>query len=1147
LVAGMEHLGEREDRLGEALAECLRAREKGEPPPIEDLLRRHPDLSEELRELLSGADLLEGFRERLFRDAASLVGMPAPGEVFAGFAIVREIARGGMGIVFEARQPRLERSVALKVVLAGRLCRLEERERFIQEALAASRLEHPGIVPIHDVGEAEGLPYYTMMLIGGGSLADRAKDFRGQWTSIARTMALVAHAIHHAHSKDIIHRDLKPANILLGHDDLPFVADFGLAKVLSGSPSLTRTGALVGSPSYMAPEQIKDPEARPGPGIDVYGIGAILYELLTGRPPFAGGSSVEILRRVCEDLPEPPRRSVPGVPRDLETICLKALEKEPSRRYASARELAVDLESFAEGKSIVARPTTRLERAHRWISRHPALAIATAACALALISLGVAGVLYLREQDAALVRKAESAERTVLERRKQFATRMQRAAAAMAATGDELMSALAAMVPAGGEEDLRSFDWHHLWRQAHGGIVRMNALGVPFQNVGVSPDGATVVCTAGEMVAFVEAATGRRIVKDEPGQNSFMSFSPDGSLVTFSFSIASVNVWDARTGTIHHILRGHSSEVHTARFSHDGKLIVTTSNDGTAIIWGISKAEPLWVLRGHKAAVIQGVFSLHDELVATSSEDGTVRLWDAASGTEKLVLGENTPYADSLAFSGDGGLLAMAGRFHGIRIWEVATGAVRLVEDDGVAFGKHGTTFSRRGVWAAERGDLNTVRLWEVSSGKKRLLEGHEDSVTHIEFSDDENRIASVSNDGTLILWDPSSAKLLARTEKHPWPLHCCAFPPDGSRVYAGDTQGELLSWRIDRLLRPSVPPGFDSPEATLECGPEPPRQLAFHGGSRRLIAGTKAHEYLAWSLEEWFEGNGIIELGSIGFDGSSCALSALSPDGSYLLAFYRDGSARIFRIDFEEGSPRVREERIQGMPWPRAGESGAFLPGPPRFLACADGKLTVWRREDDGKGSAWIEERRFDTGFGPVSDMAGSPDSRYAALAKLREPPVLVFDLERGAPLQVLEGHARWVVALAFSADSRRLATGSLDETARLWELEEGGSPRYRQSRTLEGHTRCVSSVAFSPDGKVLATGGDDGHCKLWDARSGDDRMTFQTRRAENFSIAFSGDGLVLAWGGKDSSGGVIHLWHAARSPYESSGRTWNFGVKPQ
>jgi hypothetical protein len=366
-----------EERLNAILADYLRAVQAGQVPDRRALLDQHPDLAEELNAFFADQD-------RFHCLAAPLRDTRAPAEdhdipsgtsvrYFGDYEILKPIARGGMGVVYRARQVSLDRPVALKMILAGQLASAEDVERFRHEAKAAANLDHPHIVPIYEVGEHDGQQYFSMKLIDGTSLAQRTDGSAMDPKTAAKIVAKVARAVHHAHQHGILHRDLKPGNILLDAQGEPYVADFGLAKRVDGAGPYSRSGTIVGTAGYMPPEQARAAKSLTT-AADVYGLGAILYELLTGRPPFRAATEVDTILQVLEREPVRPRTVNPRLDRDLETICLKCLEKAPGQRYPSALALAEDLESWLAGRTIQARPSGPGTRLWKWARRSPAQA-----------------------------------------------------------------------------------------------------------------------------------------------------------------------------------------------------------------------------------------------------------------------------------------------------------------------------------------------------------------------------------------------------------------------------------------------------------------------------------------------------------------------------------------------------------------------------------------------------------------------------------------------------------------------------------------------------------------------------------------------------------------------------------------------------
>jgi serine/threonine-protein kinase len=371
--------------------EILAREEAGESPRLEEYLGRFPQLEPQLRRqfeveqaLGSGASTLvaRGVTRTGRGDPAT--GPPAPVAI-PGYEVLGELGRGGMGVVYRARHVRLNRTVALKMILAGEHAGPEVAVRFLAEAEAVARLHHPNVIQIFSFGAHDGWPYFEMEYAAGGSLASRLDGTPWDARDAARLVETLARAVHEVHRVGIVHRDLKPANVLLTADDTPKVADFGLAKAREDEARLTQTLRIVGSPSYMAPEQAGAGSGPVGPAADVYALGAILYELLTGRPPFRAATVLETLEQVRSAEPVPPRHLRPDLPRDLATICLTCLRKEPARRYAGADLLAEDLRRFAAGEAIRARPVGPAERAWRWCRREPALAALAAALVAGLV------------------------------------------------------------------------------------------------------------------------------------------------------------------------------------------------------------------------------------------------------------------------------------------------------------------------------------------------------------------------------------------------------------------------------------------------------------------------------------------------------------------------------------------------------------------------------------------------------------------------------------------------------------------------------------------------------------------------------------------------------------------------------------------
>jgi tRNA A-37 threonylcarbamoyl transferase component Bud32 len=635
-----------EQRVNEVLLAYMKAVEAGERPDPQQWLARYPELADELASFFADQDQFEGLAAPLravLPSRCPAVATPGPADTvtlgsppraevrrFGDYELLAELGRGGMGVVYRARHIKLNRTVALKMIRAGELASATEVQRFQAEAEAAAHLDHPHIVPIYEVGEHQGQPYFSMKLIEGGSLA-QGPGVRGPGSGVrreaqkqvARLLATVARAVHYAHQRGILHRDLKPSNILLDAEGQPYVSDFGLAKRVAGAASrpewATQSGAIVGTPSYMAPEQAAGSKGL-ACSADAFSLGAMLYELLTGQPPFKGTTPLDTLLQVRECAPASLRTLNVRIDRDLETVCLKCLEKDPQRRYGSAEALAEDLERWLAGEPIQARPTGRAERLWRWSCRNPLVAGLSAVVLMVTVG-GFFGVLgqwqvaranerqaieqrdeaeQQRDEARALAEKLQAALEQL--RRTTYAAHMNLAQQAWEAGRigrvDEL---LAQHRPKAGETDLRGFEWHYLHRLCHSDLLTL------------------------------KGHTG-----SIPGDRS-VAFSPDGKRLASASRDNTVKVLDAQTGQELLTLKGHTSWVWSVAFSPDGKRLASGSGE-----------------------------------MASTPKPGEVKVWDAQTGQElcTLTLKGRTGWSRSVVFSPDGKRLASNDPDNGVTIWD---------------------------------------------------------------------------------------------------------------------------------------------------------------------------------------------------------------------------------------------------------------------------------------------------------------------------------------------------------------------------------------------------------------------------------------------------------------------------------------------
>jgi len=1052
---------------------------------------------------------------------------PAPGthvRYFGDYELIEELGRGGMGVVYKARQISLNRPVALKMIRSAALASEDELRRFQNEAEAVATLDHPHIVPILEVGNHDGQRYFSMKLIGGSSLDKKLADYIANPRASARLLKQAAEAVHHAHQRGILHRDLKPANILLDEHGEPYVTDFGLAKRVVGDSELTHSGAIVGTPAYMAPEQASGRRGAVTTSSDVYSLGAILYALLTGRAPFKGDSIDETLEQVRSASPAPPSKLNPRAPRDLEVICVKCLEKEPARRYASAEALDDDLGRYLAGEPIAARPIGVLERGWLWCRRNPRLAAAIGTTAAALVAVAVLSLLYADRQSEIAKQKTRLAEqqtRLANEQadnvRKQAAAtqRITRLADDLAKEGANVKGSLeearrasqelrteknwseqlrydaeinlafrdyegnnialasrrlSELVPSRpGDGDHRGFEWHYLLAALHPEVRALNHGGL-VSSVVFSPDGRRIASGGWEKTVRIwDAATGRELETLRGHEDIVwaVAFSPDGRRLASASSDKTVRVWDAATGRELAAFHGHQDRVASVAFSPDGRRLASASSDKTVRIWDAETGQEIRTLKGHAWWVISVVFSPDGRRLASASHDKTVRIWDAATGSELLTLGGDEDVVWGVAFSPDGRRLASAG------------------------------------------GD-KTVRIWDAAAGRELVaLRGHQDAVKFVAFSPDGRRLASASSDKTVRIWDAATGHELETVRGHVHPVSAVAFSPDGRRLAsAGDTTVRIWDAAIGHEL------------VMLRGHAGAVRAVAFSPDGRRLASGGDT------TVRIWDAATGA-ELAALrGHQGIVFSV-AFSPDGRRLASAGTDRTVRIWDAD-------LGRELMRFAGHEREVNFVAFSPDG-RRLASASRDKTV-RTWDTATGRALTVFRGHQD---QVTSVAFSPDGRRIASASW-DKTVRIWDAATGDERAVLRGHENWAWAVAFSPDGRRVASASYDSTVRIWDAATG-----HELETLRGHLHAVLAVAFSPDGRRIASASYDKTVRIWDAATGRELTAFREHEDGVHPVscvAFSPDGRRLA----SVTGGekAVHIWDGSAVRPEAFARRDALGL---
>ncbi|MFO0906535.1 MAG: protein kinase [Pirellulales bacterium] len=1129
-----------DSRFEQVLADILRADERGEACDEAAWCARHPDLADELRSFFANRRAIGLVADRLREHALSTQGVERgagdsrpglpgdgpEGRTFGDYELEGELARGGMGVVYRARQRSLQRTVALKMVLAGRAASPAELTRFRQEAEAAARLEHPHIVPVYEVGEQSGRCYFTMKLIEGGNLLAHLDSLRADPRRAAVLVEQVARAVHFAHQRGVLHRDLKPANILIDEAGRPHVADFGLARLVDSHDRLTQTGAALGTPGYMAPEQIRG-ERTLTTAADVYSLGAILFVCLTGKPPFQSERAWETLQAALDSDPPSLRAANERVDRDLETICRKALEREPTRRYESPGALADDLSRWLKNEPIMARPPGWGRRVWKWARRHPARAVGVIASTVAVLVGGV---------QLSITWRALQGERQANERAESQLYRSLLALAEREWAVGEVENSREALRKC--PESRRGWEWDYARRLC---AVTPASLIVdrpqPIVGVAYSADGRRIGVVDQQGQVCVWDAYGREmalIKRDSRHRSACIALSFDGSQAAVVdadglkvYEVKSgATIWSAAAagrplqleyspeGRYLALLAEHPPESGRSRqlrvwsdagtllterllptsrermgerfaFGLGDRLVVyphssspESSSEPTSdpLILQVETGEPLPINPDERGAT-QRESPWPDAAPSAIGANGEWLVFAAPFGNPRLELRHvqtgrivRVPVEggrpEAYAFSRNGRLMAYA--------------MLRLnLDADVIQFGAAARDVEQDSLRAAilRQSHVLSIHVVDLESGKQLgVLQGMPGSQVSLAFSPDGRKLVGAGGAeaasgqafteamGIVLIWDVPARQTARTLQKNDAAIHDIAVIADGRYVVSGGEDKSLRAWDIasGRLLREWTDAAYAV--AGLASSDDP-----------NHVLGVVGKEIIEWNIDtgetrtltsaDAFAGVRHLLGAAMTRDGRKLAIAQMEA-GSQLVQFTLPERRRAFAIPDRAQIPTYsRDGRLLAIPY------HYDLHGELKVVDAGTGRvLQHWK--SDLQGSL------LRLGWGYLR-AAFSPDNRLVAVVG-NTGGADVYEIATGKRVHALRGHGTTVWDVAFSSTGTRLATaGYSDQTVKLWSLETG-----QEMHTLRGHEAAVTAVEFTPDDRRLISADRAGVIRIWETR---------------------------------------------------------------
>jgi WD40 repeat protein len=1009
---------------------------------------------------------------------------PTSSRHIADYELIEEIGRGGMGVVFKARQVRLSRLVALKLILAGPLASGSFIRRFRTEAEAAAKLDHPNIISIYEIGDDEGQHYFAMKLVEGSNLAalihskssrnssesfPGRREFVGQPSWAATLMLKVARAVHYAHERGVLHRDLKPANILIDQREEPFVTDFGLAKILEQDSSLTGSQAVMGTPAYMAPEQAAGKTREATTAADIYSLGVVLYELLTGSQPFSGETPLELMRQAAEAEPSRPRALNPKVDRDLETICLKCLEKDPSARYGSAEALADDLERWLRNEPISVRPAGALKQLGKWVRRKPIVA-GLAGSVAAVLVLGFAGVTWQW-------RRAE--QRGVDLALNVYAAEMQ---LALQSWEEGNTANALRLLEKHRAAPWRGFEWRYLLQQSRNGMTALRTDGDFVSEVAFSPDGKWLVAAehtrrqqGKHSIAVWDTTSLERVtafpLPSKPREVWWIggfTFLDDGRTLAADCNDGIVRRWDLASGKEELLLADKTRGCWPPRLSPDGKWLVAAFKTSQRRYYDLRAFETSSGAEvGSPVSVPLAGGSMNDHKIrwapdskrfAVASRPNVVRIFSLPPLAEVAAL-PVIAQPEVVAFSSTSGLLAVGGFDQAIQVWEMETGKLLKTLRGKLKAPSHDLCFSPDETLLASSTVDSAITLWDLRSGVERAaFQGHVQRPNSLAFSANGEVLASGGHeDGMVKIWQIPSTKASTLQAPRTNDLRQVTFSPDGRllAVTAVDATVQLFDTATEELLA-TLRPASNITDVSLswEVRDLP---LDFSRDGSLLAVGNGNHTVSIWDVTRRRETHVLTN------NASFVHVVAFAPDGKTLLTASQDKTLRLWDV----ASGKVRSTITATRPLRFAAR---FSPDG-NLLAYSGslGVLTLWHVKQQHAQRSWNAHPA------EVYAVAFSHDGH--TLATSSDQMIKLWDVRSGSTLAEFTDVHGPAFSLIFTPDGRNLIAAEATGHVRSWHL-----PSLREAGVLRAPMFLVSA-ALSPEGTLLATCSLEGGVRLFRA----------------------------------------------------------------